>query len=111
MFEVIRAKIDRAATEIITRLQQAVCDLTQRDEPQDYLTAIVIKVETASRSHEVEAKPLTLSVGVLLSLGGHSVSFRHEGGDRPHNHFLSDILISWQGQRHVLLVVVVVPVV
>jgi sigma-B regulation protein RsbU (phosphoserine phosphatase) len=43
--DVVRANRDRKASEIIKSLQQAVCDFTQRDEPQDDVTAVVIKVE------------------------------------------------------------------
>lgn len=46
MMEAVRANRDRRASEIIQSLQQAVFDFTGLDEPQDDLTAVVIKVES-----------------------------------------------------------------
>ena len=48
VLEVVRANRDRRASEIIQNLQQAVFDFTGLNQPQDDLTAVVIKVETIS---------------------------------------------------------------
>jgi sigma-B regulation protein RsbU (phosphoserine phosphatase) len=52
MLEVVKANRHRRANEIIKSLQQAVCDFTLRDEPQDDLTIVIIKAETGSFPHE-----------------------------------------------------------